>query len=144
MVPAPHSLKLCSTFSLLQLGAPALSKLGTRRLALRLGRHAGSVLVPVDTAGRLLEVLLVLGGHWDTGAVKQPLVLLTHVALTVLELARSQLEWLAEGLSKGLASSSAGNPYACRCVLAQCGHWDEAGCTIPWQASEWAVSCCPA
>ena len=77
---------------------------------------AGSVLVPVDTAGRLLEVLLVLAGFWESAAMKAPLVLLSHVALTVLELARSQLEWLAEGLSKSLAASSgSGNPFTCRC-----------------------------
>ena len=76
---------------------------------------AGSVLLPVDTAGRLLEVLLVLATFWESGVMKQPLALLSHVALTVLELARSQVEWLAEGLSHSLASSKgSGNPFACR------------------------------
>ena len=79
------------------------------------GGCAGSVLVPVDTAGRLLEILLLLASLWESAGMKQPLVLLSHVALTVLELARSQLEWLAEGLSKSLASAhGTGNPFACR------------------------------
>ena len=71
--------------------------------------------MPVDTAGRLLEVLLLLASLWESAGMKQPLVLLSHVALTVLELARSQLEWLAEGLSKSLASAhGTANPFACR------------------------------
>lgn len=77
--------------------------------------YAGSVLVPVETAGRLLEVLLVLAGAWESQNLPQPLVLLTHVALTVLELARSQLEWLADGLSKALAAARGPiNPFTCR------------------------------
>ena len=73
------------------------------------------MLVPVETAGRLLEVVLVLAGAWESQNLGQPLVLLTHVALTVLELARSQLEWLADGLSKALAAARGPiNPFTCR------------------------------
>ena len=82
----------------------------------------GSVLIPVDTAGRMLETLLVLAGAWERLNIPQPLVLLTHVALTVLELARSQLEWLADGLSKALASARGPvNPFTCRCAPAAAG-----------------------
>jgi len=73
------------------------------------------VLVPVDAAGRVLELLLVLEAAWAAGRPGYGLALLSPVAFNALEFAKSQLEWMAEGLTHALESRKA-NPFALRCA----------------------------
>ena len=80
-------------------------------------RHlAGNVLVPVDAAGRVLELLLVLEAAWAGARPGYGLALLSPVAFNALEFAKSQLEWMAEGLTHSLERSKA-NPFALRCAV---------------------------
>lgn len=74
---------------------------------------AGNVLVPVDAAGRVLELLLVLEAAWAAQRPGYALALLSPVAFNALEFAKSQLEWMAEGLTHALESRKA-NPFALR------------------------------
>lgn len=71
----------------------------------------GSVLIPVDAAGRLLELLLILEEAWATKSLPYPLVLLSPVAHTTLRFTRSQLEWMNESVVK-LFGSKRGNPFS--------------------------------
>ena len=58
--------------------------------------------MPVDTAGRALELLLVLEAHWrqNRRLARFPIVLLHHMAFTTLEFARSEIEWMSEEVVK--------------------------------------------
>eukprot|EP00850_Spirogloea_muscicola_P007711 SM000039S14541 [mRNA] locus=s39:747754:753165:+ [translate_table: standard] len=89
-------------------------------------RAGGNVLLPVETAGRVLEVILHLeqaadaaagaprpgwqGKHWAAQRLTYPLALLTHVAYNTLEFAKSSLEWMSEGIAR-LFESSRDNPF---------------------------------
>ena len=50
--------------------------------------------MPVDTAGRALELILVLEAHWrqNRRLARFPIVLLHHMAFNALEFARSEIE----------------------------------------------------
>ena len=64
-------------------------------------RRDGNVLIPVDPAGRVLELLLLLEERWakqQLGAYQ--LVLLTTVAYNTMEFARSHLEWMGENVGR--------------------------------------------
>lgn len=64
-----------------------------------LGR--GSVLIPVDTSGRVLELLLLLDQIWAVGKLKRfPIVLLSTQAVNVLQAAATMLEWMSDVLNK--------------------------------------------
>jgi len=68
---------------------------------LRSVRQDGNVLIPVDPAGRVLELMLMLEERWakqQLGAYQ--LVLLTTVAYNTLEFARSHLEWMGENVGR--------------------------------------------
>lgn len=63
-----------------------------------LRRRGGHVLVPVDTAGRVLELLLLLERHWAAHNLTYPLVFLCQTGISLLAKARAQLEFLSEGV----------------------------------------------
>lgn len=68
---------------------------------LRCVRRDGNVLVPIDPAGRALELMLLLEERWakqQLGAYQ--LVLLTTVAYNTMEFARSHLEWMGENVGR--------------------------------------------
>ena len=71
---------------------------------------AGSVLVPSDTAGRTLEMLLVLESHWQRSQLHYTIVLLSPVAPSTLEFAKSQLEWMNQDLSEQFSRTKS-NPF---------------------------------
>lgn len=56
-----------------------------------------SVLVPVDSAARLLEVLVLLDQHWAFAYQHQrfPLCLVSHIGQEVVERARTLMEWMS-------------------------------------------------
>ena len=79
-------------------------------------RQSGNVLMPVDTAGRVLELLLVLDQHWTQSRLgAYPIVLLTNVAYNTLEFARSQLEWMSDAVTRAFEQLRE-NAFACRHV----------------------------
>ena len=58
-------------------------------------RNGGNVLLPVDTAGRVLELICLLERHWQQNKLGgYQLFLLTSVAYNTMEFAKSQLEWM--------------------------------------------------
>lgn len=84
-------------------------------------RNDGSVLMPVDTAGRVLELMLLLEKHWAQNRLSYTLALLAPVAYNTLEFAKTQLEWMNEQVAKGFDSSrDKDNPFSMRLVPQQC------------------------
>ncbi len=79
-------------------------------------RAEGNVLIPVDAAGRLLEILLLLNTHWKEKNLTYPLAALGPMMHTTLDFARSQLEWMNEDLVKSLGHSRVENPLALKYV----------------------------
>ena len=80
-------------------------------------RNDGSVLMPVDTAGRILELLLLLEKHWAQNRLSYPLAMLTPVAYNTLEFAKTQLEWMNEQVAKDFeVSRDRDNPFSMRSV----------------------------
>ncbi len=78
-------------------------------------RNDGSILMPVDTAGRVLEVMLLLEKHWAINRLSYPLALLSPVAYNTLEFAKSQLEWMNEQVAKEFENSrDKDNPFSMR------------------------------
>lgn len=67
-------------------------------------RRNGNVLMPCDTAGRVLEILLLLDHAWAQLA-SYPLIFLSNVAGRVLTAARAQLEWLSDEILKRFEST---------------------------------------
>lgn len=58
------------------------------------------VLIATDAAGRVLELLLALERAWGGGRMPYPLALLGGAARQAVETAKSQLQWLADGLQR--------------------------------------------
>lgn len=103
-------------------------------------RSGGSVLIPVDTAGRTLEIIQVLERHWqlnrdETLVNKQspgallsetstpsakdederqiPLLIISHQSHRVLTLARGMLEWMSSEMGKTFEKDRS-NPFDLR------------------------------
>mmetsp|Transcript_3593 Transcript_3593/g.10210 ORF Transcript_3593/g.10210 Transcript_3593/m.10210 type:complete len:1064 (+) Transcript_3593:243-3434(+) len=76
-------------------------------------RRGGNVLLPVDASGRVLELLLVLGRHWERQRLGSAynLVWVGSMTWNTIEFARSQLEWMAAPLGAQF-DSQRGHPYA--------------------------------
>lgn len=79
-------------------------------------RGGGNVLVAVDTAGRMLELALMLEQLWrnpETLLKAYTLFLLNNVAYNVIEFAKSQIEWMSDKLMKSFEGAR-NNPFAFR------------------------------
>eukprot|EP00752_Nemacystus_decipiens_P006443 g5803.t1 len=79
-------------------------------------RGGGNVLLPTDTAGRVLELLVLLDEHWQKhrlGTYK--LVLLHNTAFNTAEFAKSQLEWMSEEIGRAFDLQRS-NPFELRNV----------------------------
>eukprot|EP00761_Pharyngomonas_kirbyi_P001174 gb/GECH01001176.1/.p1 GENE.gb/GECH01001176.1/~~gb/GECH01001176.1/.p1 ORF type:complete len:727 (+),score=167.88 gb/GECH01001176.1/:1-2181(+) len=59
-------------------------------------RNGGNALVCADTAGRVLETLLVLEQHWERHRVPYDIAFLNDQAYNAIEVAKSQLEWMSD------------------------------------------------
>lgn len=60
-------------------------------------RNGGNVLITVDTAGRVLELIHMLDQLWrnkDSGLIAYSLALLNNVSYNVVEFAKSQVQFL--------------------------------------------------
>lgn len=63
-------------------------------------RADGKILVPVDTAGRVLELLLILNQHWEFHHLTYPIFFLTYVSSSTVDYAKSFLEWMSDTIAK--------------------------------------------
>lgn len=79
-------------------------------------RSEGNVLLPCDSVGRTLEVLLTLNRHWaDNNLGMYHLVYLSPMACNTIEFARCQLEWMSEALCREFYMGRQ-NPLSLSCV----------------------------
>lgn len=65
----------------------------------------GKVLLPVDSAGRVLELLLILEQHWTQHHLSYPIFFLTYVASSTVEYVKSFLEWMSDSIAKSFEHS---------------------------------------
>ncbi|KAG2388686.1 hypothetical protein C9374_000125 [Naegleria lovaniensis] len=77
-------------------------------------KRDGNVLMPVETAGRVLELMLILEEEWK----RKPdqlgnfeLILLTNVAYRTIDFAAHQLEWMSDSIMKGFDEKRE-NPFS--------------------------------
>ncbi|XP_051121439.1 cleavage and polyadenylation specificity factor subunit 2 isoform X2 [Andrographis paniculata] len=63
-------------------------------------RADGKVLLPVDTAGRVLEILLILEQYWEQSNLTYPIFFLTYVSSSTIDYAKSFLEWMSDSIAK--------------------------------------------
>lgn len=76
----------------------------------------GNVLIPCETVGRTLELIQLLGKHWEEEKRGMDhLVFLSHMGHSVIEFARSHLEWMSDSLSKGFYNGKL-NPFDIPCL----------------------------
>ncbi|KAH7697660.1 hypothetical protein AAVH_35256 [Aphelenchoides avenae] len=81
-------------------------------------RDGGDVMVVIDTAGRVLEIAHLLDQLWqnkEAGLMTYNLVMLSHVASSVIESAKSQVEWMSDKILR-LFESGRHNPFQFRYV----------------------------
>ncbi|KAK1260114.1 Cleavage and polyadenylation specificity factor subunit 2 [Acorus gramineus] len=63
-------------------------------------RGDGNVLLPVGTAGRVLELLLILDQYWTQHHLTFPIYFLTNVSTSTIEYIKSFLEWMSDSIAK--------------------------------------------
>ncbi|XP_004499957.1 cleavage and polyadenylation specificity factor subunit 2 [Cicer arietinum] len=63
-------------------------------------RAGGNVLLPVDTAGRVLELILMLESYWSDENLNYPIYFLTYVASSTIDYVKSFLEWMSDSIAK--------------------------------------------
>ena len=64
-------------------------------------RAGGNVLLPVDAAGRCLELAIILDSYWTQNKfLSYNLVMLSSVSEVVKSYAMSQLEWMSDAMNK--------------------------------------------
>ncbi|KAJ3410272.1 cleavage and polyadenylation specificity factor subunit 2 [Chytridiales sp. JEL 0842] len=72
----------------------------------------GSVLIPIESATRSLELTYLLETYWSSNPEisRYPLFLLTSVSVEIINLAKRMLEWMGEGIAS-LLSQDRKAPY---------------------------------
>lgn len=60
----------------------------------------GNVLLPVDTAGRVLELILTLEQHWTQKQLSAPIYFLSYVSSSTIDYVKSFLEWMSDSIAK--------------------------------------------
>ena len=101
-------------------------------------RRDGNVLLPVDTSGRILELLLLLVKEWDTNKyhTSYNLIYYGYMCHNVLNYAKSQLEWMSQQLNtqftdhgqhpyRFAASSSGSSNYSSKKIIHFCTSMSE-------------------
>ncbi|KAH7538031.1 cleavage and polyadenylation specificity factor subunit 2 isoform X1 [Ziziphus jujuba] len=63
-------------------------------------RADGKVLLPVDTAGRVLELIQILESCWVEENLNYPIFFLTYVASSTIDYVKSFLEWMSDSIAK--------------------------------------------
>ncbi|KAF5840625.1 beta-lactamase-like protein, partial [Dunaliella salina] len=77
----------------------------------------GSVLIPCDASGRVLEVALLLDAFWAREKLDRvyPLIMLSDVSKAVADAAQSQLEFMSDSVGKAFEMRR-DNPFNFRCI----------------------------
>uniref|UniRef100_A0A2N9EEK6 Cleavage and polyadenylation specificity factor subunit 2 n=1 Tax=Fagus sylvatica TaxID=28930 RepID=A0A2N9EEK6_FAGSY len=70
----------------------------------------GNVLLPVDTAGRVLELILTLEQYWMEKSLNYPIYFLTYVATSTIDYIKSFLEWMSDSIAKSFEQNRE-NPF---------------------------------
>ncbi|KAM7251113.1 hypothetical protein ACFE04_022996 [Oxalis oulophora] len=65
----------------------------------------GNVLLPVDSAGRVLELILILEEFWSQNFLHHPIIYLSYVSSSTIDYAKSFLEWMNETIAKSFEQS---------------------------------------
>ncbi|KAI1724503.1 metallo-beta-lactamase superfamily domain-containing protein [Ditylenchus destructor] len=81
-------------------------------------RDGGDAMVVIDTAGRVLEIAHLLDQLWnnkEAGLMTYNLVMLSNVASSVIESAKSQVEWMSEKILR-MFEMGRHNPFQFRFV----------------------------
>nr|XP_054758654.1 cleavage and polyadenylation specificity factor subunit 2-like [Lytechinus pictus] len=76
-------------------------------------RNEGNVLISVDTAGRVVELSLLLDQLWrnqDSGLGNYSLAMLNNVSYNVVEFAKSQVEWMSDKVMRAFEDRR-NNPF---------------------------------
>ncbi|KAI5652803.1 hypothetical protein M9H77_29990 [Catharanthus roseus] len=63
-------------------------------------RADGNVLLPVDTAGRVLELILILEQCWEQHKLTYPIFFLNYVSSSIIDYVKSFLEWMSDSIAK--------------------------------------------
>ncbi|KAL5170313.1 Cleavage and polyadenylation specificity factor subunit 2 [Glycine soja] len=78
----------------------ALNNQPYRHILKKTLRAGGNVLLPVDTVGRLLELILMLELYWADENLNYPIYFLTYVASSTIDYVKSFLEWMSDTIAK--------------------------------------------
>jgi cleavage and polyadenylation specificity factor subunit 2 len=78
-------------------------------------KAGGTVLVPVDSAGRSLEILQIVESHWTSNKVSYPVFFLSHQSQRVVDLAKGMLEWTSQTFAK-IFEQDRSNPFDLRTI----------------------------
>ncbi|TPX35203.1 dolichyl-phosphate-mannose---protein mannosyltransferase [Synchytrium endobioticum] len=73
-------------------------------------QNDASVLIPIDTSTRVLEIAYMLESYWRSKNLTTPLFLLTHQASRTIATAKVLLEWMGESIEREF-SGSRDNPF---------------------------------
>ncbi|KAF5748319.1 cleavage and polyadenylation specificity factor subunit 2 isoform X1 [Tripterygium wilfordii] len=65
----------------------------------------GNVLLPVDTAGRVLELVLILEQFWAQRLLNYPILFLTYVTTSTIDYVKSFLEWMSDSIAKSFETT---------------------------------------
>jgi cleavage and polyadenylation specificity factor subunit 2 len=75
-------------------------------------RNGGNVLLPVDSAGRVLELLMILDSHWNQQKITNfTAAFLTFQSFNTVEFAKSSIEWMSDSVMNAFDHSRE-NPFA--------------------------------
>ncbi len=62
-------------------------------------RNNGNVLLPVDSAGRVLEILMIIDQHWNLHKINNyPAAFLAFQSFNTIEFAKSSIEWMSDAI----------------------------------------------
>jgi len=79
-------------------------------------KSGGCALLPVDSAGRVLELLMMIHQYWETmkiGKDQYRFVFLSHESYNTVDFARGQIEWMSSSCIK-LFDTHRDNPFSLR------------------------------
>ncbi|KAI9095542.1 beta-lactamase-like protein [Phlyctochytrium arcticum] len=63
-------------------------------------KSQGSILIPVDSSTRVLELAYLLDQHWSISRLPNPLFFLSYQSFRTMSLARTMLEWMGDDISQ--------------------------------------------
>ncbi|KAH6564734.1 hypothetical protein BASA82_000876 [Batrachochytrium salamandrivorans] len=77
----------------------------------------GNVLIPSDSTTRVLELLYMLDQHWAYHRFSFHLVFLTHQSQNTINLAKSTLEWMGDGIAQAFTARELPFEFKCLRIL---------------------------